>query len=247
MGPRDTWDKMAEWLRGLASTLDQKPRAILVVSAHWETPEFTVMTQERPGLLFDYYGFPEHTYQLTYPAPGAPDVAQRIQALLGEQGISVRTDGERNFDHGVFVPFRLIYPDADIPVLQISLKNDLDPETHLRLGRALAPLRNEGILIVGSGMSYHNLREFFGGRSAGEVSESFDRWLTHSVTELSGEARSEALNNWSKAPHARLAHPREEHLIPLHVVAGAAEQEPGTRVFSDRIMGAIVSGYRFGT
>ncbi|RYZ74135.1 MAG: dioxygenase [Proteobacteria bacterium] len=246
IGPKNTWDRMGAWLRGVARSLEEKPKAILVISAHWEESEVTVMTKAQPELLFDYYGFPEHTYRLTYPAPGSPALAERVKALLTSAQIPVRENAVRDFDHGVFVPLKLIYPDAEIPIIQISLKDGLDPETHIELGRALAPLRDEGVLIIGSGLSYHNLQEFFGGQSASEVSENFDSWLTETVTRETGQSRTAELNQWSKAPSARLAHPREEHLLPLHVVVGAAENEKGTRVFTDQVMGARVSAYRLG-
>jgi aromatic ring-opening dioxygenase catalytic subunit (LigB family) len=246
IGPADTWLKMGDWLKGLASTLEQKPKAVLVISAHWEEKDFTVMTHEHPPMLYDYSGFPPHTYELRYPAPGSPALAKRVQELLGVAGIASQTDSKRGFDHGVFVPLLLMYPEADIPVIQVALKKGLSAQEHLRLGEALAPLRDEGVLIVGSGMSYHNLKAFFDSKSVLQESDQFDGWLTSVVTTLSPEERNAQLENWPQAPSARLAHPREEHLIPLMVVAGSAGQDRGTRVFTDRVMGATVSAYRFG-
>ena len=157
-GPKDLWDRMAAYLRGLEAQVGQRPKAIVVISAHWETQRPTVNANPAPPMLFDYYGFPEHTYHLSYPAPGSPALAKRIGELLGKAGIATDSDASRGFDHGVFVPFLLIYPKADIPIVQLSLQSDLNPAAHIAIGRALAPLRDEGVLIVGSGMSYHNLQ-----------------------------------------------------------------------------------------
>jgi len=244
MGPRDTWDGMGDWLRALGGTIGARPDAILVVSAHWETAEFSVTSQSRPPLLYDYYGFPPHTYALTYPAPGSPGLAAEVRDLLGVAGIASQADAERGLDHGVFIPFKLIYPDADIPVVQLSLQAALDPEAHLAAGRAIAPLRGKGVLIVGSGMSYHNMAAYM--RGQGPVgAATFDAWLTEAV-EDSPDARDRKLARWAEAPAARDAHPREEHLIPLMVAAGAAGQDRGRRTYADSIGGAAVSAYRFG-
>jgi aromatic ring-opening dioxygenase catalytic subunit (LigB family) len=135
LGPPDTWKRMEAWLRELGASLGIKPKAVVVVSAHWEEPEFTVTAAAAPQLIYDYSGFPQHTYHIRYPAPGAPALAARIQALLGQAGITSHADPERGFDHGVFVPFKLIYPNADIPVVQLSLKKGLDPKAHLAAGR----------------------------------------------------------------------------------------------------------------
>lgn len=247
MGPPDTWEKMAAWLRQLAARIEShsgRPRAILVISAHWEEKEVAVQKQEHPPLLYDYYGFPPHTYQLKYDAPGAPALAQQVVELLETAGIAAHADTARGLDHGVFIPFKLIYPDADIPVFQVSLKAGLDPAAHLAIGRALAPLRWQGVLIVGSGMSYHNMRGLFENSGAAD-SRKFDAWLTETVELPDAAARNRRLEQWSQAPAARAAHPREEHLLPLMVAAGAAE-EPGHRIFTDHVMGAQVSAYWFG-
>jgi len=239
--PPDTWQTMATYLKGIAATLPQIPKAIVVVSAHWEEPAFTVTTHPQPPLIYDYFGFPDHTYQIKYPAPGAPELAKKIGDLLKTRGITVHEDGARGFDHGVFIPFKLIFPEANIPIVQLSLKHGLDPEEHLAVGRALAPLRGEGVLIVGSGMSYHNLRRFMRGNDAS--SETFDNWLTGAV--LSPD-REKQFSQWSTAPAAHEAHPREEHLLPLMVVAGAAGNDAGARTFHDSVNGIVISGYRFG-
>jgi len=244
MGPPDTWDALAEWLRALPAMLPEAPRALLVISAHWETEGFALTTAQQPPLLYDYYGFPPHTYELKWPAPGDPALAQRVSALVREAGFNVAEDAKRGLDHGVFVPLKLSFPEAHIPTVQLSLDRRLDPERHLALGRALAPLRDEGVLIVGSGMSYHNMQHFQ--RSlARDASATFDAWLADSLS-MSGEAREERLRAWQDAPAARIAHPREEHLLPLMVVAGAAGADPVQVAFRGAVMSATVSAFRFG-
>jgi aromatic ring-opening dioxygenase catalytic subunit (LigB family) len=241
-GPADTWDKTASWLKGLLAALPARPKAILLVSGHWEEPVFTVGSGQHPPLIFDYYGFPEPTYRLRFDAPGSPELAQRVRDLLGQAGMPTAENAERGYDHGVFIPLKLVTPEADIPVVQLSLRADLDPDAHLAAGRALAPLRDEGVLIVGSGMSWHNMRGFspaFTGKS-----EAFDGWLSQAMTDPT--RREEAIRHWSQAPYAREAHPREEHLAPLFVAAGAAEGEPGRHAFRDIAMDVVISGYAFG-
>jgi aromatic ring-opening dioxygenase catalytic subunit (LigB family) len=213
------------------------------VSAHWEEPKPTVLESARPELYFDYSGFPPHTYELTWPVPGNPALAARVRTLLGEAGFDTGGNASRGLDHGVFVPLKLSVPEADIPVVQLSLVRGLDPEAHLAMGRALRPLRDEGVLIVGSGMSFHDLRALFGGGGL-ERSRVFDRWLEETLP--SPEGRNESLRSWEQAPEARASHPREEHLLPLMVVAGAAEGEGGEKVLTDEVMDAQVSAYRFG-
>jgi aromatic ring-opening dioxygenase catalytic subunit (LigB family) len=243
-GLAGAWDPLAAWLRGIAASLPAAPRAIVVVSAHWEAPRPTVTARADPPLIYDYSGFPAHTYALRYAAPGAPEVAARVQSLLRGAGIPAAADEQRGFDHGVFVPFLLLAPNADIPIVQLSLVEGLDPAAHLAIGRALEPLRHEGVLLVGSGMSYHNLGAFMRpGASPG--AESFDTWLHETLT-ADGDARQARLSAWERAPSARLAHPREEHLLPLMVAAGAAPSDPGARTFHDRIWGTPISGYQFG-
>lgn len=243
-GPADTWDKTEAWLRGLIATLPERPKGIVVISGHWEELAFTASTAEQPEMIFDYSGFPPHTYQLSYPAPGAPRLAERIVMLLSDAGLPAATDASRGFDHGVFIPFLLIDPEASIPVVPLSLQRGLDPELHLAAGRALAPLRDEGILIVGSGMSYHNM----GGYrtpAAVQTSATFDRWLTQTV-EAEPDARWDALTRWAEAPAGVASHPREEHLLPLMVAAGAGFAEVGSKPFSDNVMMADISAFRFG-
>jgi aromatic ring-opening dioxygenase catalytic subunit (LigB family) len=240
------WNPLAQWLRELPSSLPAAPSAVLVISGHWEEDPIALNAQAHPGLLYDYYGFPEHTYRLTYPAPGSPALVTQLREVLKSAGFKTREEHTRGLDHGVFVPFKLIYPGADIPIVQLSLKSGLDPQAHLEIGMALAPLREQGVLIVGSGMSFHNL----GIRSIENVpipqSEMFDTWLTQAVCASDPSARNAELKRWSRAPAARFAHPREEHLLPLMVAAGAAGNSVGRRTFSGRMLGWQISGFRFG-
>ncbi|UPQ84689.1 dioxygenase [Pseudomonas knackmussii] len=244
--PVDAWDRMAAFLKEVAATLPQRPRAIVLVSGHWLKQQPTVTANAAPDLIYDYSGFPAHTYQLRYPAPGDPPLAARLVALLDQAGIAAAADQARGFDHGTFIPLKLMFPDADVPVVQLSLRHDLDPKAHLNIGHAIAPLRDEGVLIVGSGMSFHNMRGY-GDPRFGPVSEAFDAWLTEAV-ESAPEQRDTALVHWEQAPSARLCHPpqSEEHLLPLLVAAGAGDQSSGRKIFSDRVMETQLSAYRFG-
>jgi aromatic ring-opening dioxygenase catalytic subunit (LigB family) len=240
------YDRLEAALARMPADIGRMPRAVLMVSAHWEAPRFTVQTSPAPGMLYDYGGFPDFTYRIQYPAPGAPDVAARVRELLAGAGIEAGEDASRGFDHGMFAPMAVIYPRADVPVLQLSLKTGLAPDAHLALGRALAPLRDEDVLVVGSGLSYHNLRAF--GPAARAPSAAFDAWLESTLAIADPVERSATLVAWERAPAARLAHPREEHLLPLMVALGAAEGEAATRVYHEREFfgGITVSSYRFG-
>ena len=244
--PPHEWDRMGAFLRSMSESLPARPRAIVMVSAHWLASDVAVAAVNHPDMIFDYYGFPPHTYQLRYPAPGDPALAARIRALLSDADIPSHADAERGFDHGVFVPLLLMFPEANIPVIPISLLDSLDPAEHLAVGQALAPLRDEGVLIVGSGMSFHNMRGYRDPRFS-PISDRFDEWLIDAVQAAPGE-RHRALSHWDQAPHARLCHPprAEEHLLPLMVVAGAAQGDTGQFVFSDRVMQTTVSAFRFG-
>ena len=245
-GPmRDAWSELEAYLRGFAGALDEPPRAILIVSGHWEEARPTVNAGAAPPLLFDYRGFPPHTYELTWPAPGDPELARRVRDRLREAGIDSGSDAARGWDHGVFVPLKIMFPDADIPVVQLSLRHGLDPATHLAVGRALRPLREDGVLIVGSGQTYHNMRGFMRGDGGVDpAAEAFDAWLRDAVTD--GATRDRALTGWEQAPGARDAQPHEDHLLPLMVAAGAAPGEPGRTVFQGRALGKPISGFRFG-
>ncbi len=239
------YDRLAAALARLPDDTGARPKAVLMVSAHWEEPEVTVQSTPMPDMIYDYGGFPEHTYHIRYPAAGNPVLAHHIRDLLQQAGIPAHENATRGYDHGMYAPMRVMYPDADMPTVQLSLKRGLDPAHHLAVGRALAPLRDEGILIVGSGLSYHNLRAF--GPVARQPSATFDAWLDESLA-LTGTARSAALTAWSQAPSARQAHPREEHLLPLMVAVGAAETDTALRTYhEDDFFGGIsVSNWRFG-
>ncbi len=244
--PPDLWDHLAAYLRGIPAAIGARPKAVLVISGHWEEDVPTVLAPANHTLLFDYYGFPEHTYKLTYPAHGEPNVAARVHELLRRAGCATEEEAERGLDHGVFVPFKLIYPEADVPIVQLSLLHHLDPAQHLAMGRALAPLREEGVLIVGSGNSYHNLREFFSpSPGAGEASAEFDSWLADTVQAPRAE-REQRLLVWHRAPGARACHPRAEHLLPLMVVAGAAGDDAGRVTYHEQMFGKMFSAYQFG-
>lgn len=243
--PPGAWDGMAAFLKGLIVGLEKRPKALLVVSAHWEAAPVSITGGAAPELIFDYYGFPDHTYRLTWPAPGDPALATRVAAALHNGGIETRIDRDRGFDHGVFIPMMLSAPDADIPTVALSLHPDLEPGLHMAIGRALAPLREKGVLIVGSGMSYHDVSALMTGRGAPSASE-FDAWLSEAV-EGDPADRPRRLADWASAPSARRAHPREEHLAPIFVASGAAEGEPGRRVYGERVLGADISAFRFGS
>ena len=247
--PHGMWDEMGAYLKRLPQDIGTPPKALLIISAHWEESEFTVQTKTAPGLFFDYYGFPEHTYQLQWPARGSQALAARVQELAAEAGITVAADEARDYDHGVFIPMLMAWPDAGIPTIQLSLKKGLNPEEHIALGCALAPLRDEGVAIIGSGMSFHSIPRLMGrgpshGIGSGPASHAFDNWLQET---LNGD-RSELLN-WADAPNAHDCHPREEHLIPLMVIAGAAGDDAVRTSYHEESLGPTgiaVSAFQFG-
>ncbi len=237
-------DKLARFLQELPATLVQKPKALLVISGHWEEANFSVMTSEHPPMVYDYYGFPEHTYQIKYPAPGEPRLAEQVAKLLEGRGIKVLRNSAQGFDHGAFTTAYPMYPEADVPLIQLSLKNGYSPKDHFEVGRALRELRSENVVIIGSGLSYHNLRF---PPEAYEHSLAFEGWLENALVHMSGEQRMEQIENWVQAPFARLVHPREDHFAPLFVALGAAEDEVSQRVFNEVLFNRIVaSSYRFG-
>jgi aromatic ring-opening dioxygenase catalytic subunit (LigB family) len=241
--PKDDIDRLAGYLRTVRDVPATPPRALLVVSAHWEAPVPTVMTSPRPPILYDYYGFPPESYQITWPAPGSPELAARVRSALDDAGIANAADDTRGFDHGTFIPLKLTYPDAEVPAIQLSLRTGLDPSEHIAIGRALMPLRDEGIFIIASGMTFHNLRAFRNPRAA-PVSEAFDDWLRESMTREADE-RNQRLEQWMSAPAARAAHPREEHLLPLMVASGAAGDDRAVIAFNDTFTGIRLSAYHF--
>lgn len=238
---------LTEFLKQIPAELIQ-PSAIVVVTAHWETEPIEVATATKPTMLYDYYGFPPETYELSYPAEGAPVLGRHVIEALNSQAIAAVENEQRGFDHGTFVPLLLMYPKADIPVLQLSLNADLSADTHLNYGKALGQALPADTLVVGSGLSFHNLKSLMGSMSnsvtASRESIEFDDWLTDSVTQPAAQVQ-DSLRNWATAPHARYCHPREEHLLPLHVIAGvaAARGQTLTSVYSDVLMGHRVSAF----
>lgn len=239
------YDQLEASLRDIPRQVGGKPNAVLVITAHWEGPQFLVSASPRPPMIYDYGGFPPHTYQIQYPAPGSPELAARVKQLLDAAGHPARLDHQRGFDHGTFSALFPVFPEADVPLVQLSLKHGYDPLTHVEVGRALAGLRGEGVLIVGSGLSYHNLRQF--GAAGAASSKSFDAWLRDSMA-LPAPQRLQRLLEWERAPGARQAHPQEDHLLPLMVALGAAEQEASSVVYhEDDFFGALaVTSFRFG-
>ena len=241
-GPmRDLFQPMADYLATIGASLPTKPSSILVITAHWEESVVALTGGEEPHLIYDYGGFPPETYELTYSAPGHPDLADRAASLLAEAGIGHRVDPNHGWDHGVFIPLKVMFPDADIPVVALSLTAGLEPGAHVRVGEALAPLRDDGVLLVGSGMSYHNLSRMTDGA---EASISFDDWLGQAL-DGDRQHRSTNLEAWASAPAGRAAHPREEHLLPLMVVSGAGSDAPARKTWQGAVGASRVSAWAF--
>ncbi|MBX9917962.1 MAG: dioxygenase [Nitrosomonas sp.] len=238
-------EKMVSFLKKIVSELGE-PAAILVISAHWEEEQATITSSSHPEIIYDYYGFPAEAYTIQYAAPGNPGLAKEIYTLLMASGIPAKLDEQRGFDHGLFVPLKLMFPQARIPCIQLSLLKNLDPRKHIALGKALASLREKNILIIGSGMSFHNLKTFFSKNiDSSKENEGFDHWLIETCTDpvISSEAREQRLIEWEKAPFARFCHPREEHLLPVHVCYGVAcaGSSMVKVVFNGQIMGKKVT------
>ena len=222
------------------------PELILMVSAHWEEEIPTVTSGESPELIYDYYGFPQASYSIKYPAPGCAALAHRVVELLQRSGHHAVINSERGFDHGMFIPLKMMYPQANIPCVQLSLVNSLDPAEHIEIGKSLNALREQNVMIIGSGMSYHNMNGFFDIDSdATNANIEFDQWLiqTCSNTDLTAEQIQSRLIQWERAPAARQCHPREEHLIPLHLCYGAACSDNAIAkvVFNDLVMNKKVT------
>ncbi len=237
--------EMIDGLKTIAKML-RMPSAILVISAHWESDVPTLTSGEKPPLIYDYYGFPEESYQIQYPCLGEPDLAHQVYDALNTAQVPARLDANRGFDHGLFVPLKMMFPAADIPCIQLSLMNSLNPSGHIHLGRVLRSLAYDNLLVIGSGFSFHNLREFFkvGTPESKAMNKAFEDWLleTCTSTDISEEEREQRLIHWEDAPHARYCHPREEHLLPLHVCYGLA-QTPCTESFELQILGKKSSMY----
>ncbi len=244
---REAYASLAASLSAILADPAARPDAILMVSAHWVTHGgLRVGSHPHPGMVHDYYGFPPHTYEIRYPAPGDPALAGRVLGLLATRGIPAKADPERGYDHGAFVPAYLMAPDAGVPMVQLSIEAGFDPAWHIAVGRALAPLRDGKVLIIGSGLSYHNLRRL--GPDGAEPSARFDAWLQSALAEGPAGQREAALCVWEQAPAARIAHPREDHLIPLHVALGAADGDAAACFHHETgaFGGITVSSFRFG-
>lgn len=242
--PKGMWTGMARFLESLPARLPERPKAILIVSAHWETRGFAFTGTSQPSLIYDYHGFPPHTYELTYEVVGAPSLAARAANLLRDHGLDAHVDPNRGLDHGVFIPLKVAFPDADIPVVEMSVEQGFDPAMHVAAGKALSILRDEGVLILGSGMSFHNMRAYGDPRSSAGA-RAFDDWLTETAQSNAAE-RADRLAQWPDAPSARFAHPprQEEHLLPLMVAAGSST-EIGERIYNEEVLSTALSGYRF--
>lgn len=232
-------------LAAMRAELGTAPRAVLMISAHWEERGYAITSAARPKMIYDFSGFPQYTYRIRYDAPGSPELARRVEQLLRAGGLAARMDPERGYDHGAYAIMKPLYPAADIPLVQLSLERAFDPEEHFEAGRLLAPLRDEGILIIGSGQSFQNLG--LRDRRAIVPSRAFDEWLRETLMQSSPEKRRAQLIAWEDAPYARVAHPREDHFVPLLVAVGAAERESAERVYHDQLAGIMtVAGFRFG-
>ncbi len=224
LGDPDHQD-MVQCLKNITTKI-KKPSAILIISAHWEQSTVAITSGENPNLIYDYSGFPEQSYNVEYPCSGAPLLAHKVHNALKLAGINSELDEQRGFDHGVFVPLKIMYPEADIPCVQLSLINSLDPTEHIKIGQALKNLSHENLLLVGSGFTFHNMKAFFSSKTSDlkAMNHSFEQWLLQTCTDtnMSETERSNRLLNWQSAPSARYCHPREEHLMPLHICYGAA-------------------------
>jgi len=229
-GPMPLFDdpahqEMVTYLKSLPSQF-VKPSAILLISAHWEAAQASITASANPKMIYDYSGFPAAAYELQYPSPGEPVLAEKVQQALKQAGIAVKLDYQRGYDHGLYIPLTLMYPAADIPVIQLSLVNNLDPAQHLVIGQALQALDYDNLLVIGSGFSFHNMSEFFAPNSEDRQlkNQQFEDWLQTTLSDknLPENERNERMINWTKAPYARYCHPREEHLLPLHICYGLA-------------------------
>jgi aromatic ring-opening dioxygenase catalytic subunit (LigB family) len=238
--------ELIDFLRSVSKTIPH-PKSLLVITAHWEESQPAITAQKNPELLFDYYGFPPEAYKIQYPAVGNPQLASVVADLLTSEGFTPKLEMQRGFDHGTFVPLKLLYPLGDIPVVQLSLIRNLDPAVHIHMGQSLTKLREQGVLIIGSGMSFHNMQAFFSpSLETTRKSEAFDYWLADLLTDPSTteEQKIQQLTHWAKAPEARFSHPREEHLMPLMVCFGAATGSDSTEhVFNGLLFNTRISSF----
>jgi aromatic ring-opening dioxygenase catalytic subunit (LigB family) len=241
---RQAFSKLEASLVAMVDSFPERPSAILMVSSHWEADEIRITSADRPGMVYDYNGFPPHTYEIVYPAPGAPALSERAAALIAGAGIPSLSDPGYGYDHATFAPMAVMYPEANIPLVQISILRSFDPAQHFAIGRALAPLRDEGVAIIGSGLSFHNVRLF--GAASSEPSAAFDKWIAETLA-LPSVERENAMLQWERAPFARVCHPREDHLVPLFVALGAAGSDSATRFYHEaKLMGGFTaSSYQF--
>ena len=224
------------------------PKAVLMVTAHWETNLPMLSGNAKPSMIYDFGGFPEALYKINYPAPGAPDIAAKAQALLKGAGLTADIDGGRGFDHGTWVPLLKMYPDADVPIVQLSVQTAMNPRHHFDVGRALAPLTKEGVLIVGSGHLTHNLRDWMQSRgqtAPAPYAQKFQHWVFDHLAAHDVDALTRYRQ---QAPDAVRAHPTQEHFLPLFVALGVAgEDAQPERVFDGFEGNALAMDvYRFG-
>ena len=219
---------------------------LMTLSAHWEEEKPTITRAAHPPLIYDYYGFPEPSYAIEYPAPGEPSLADKMVSIFRQCGVDAAFDDQRGFDHGLFVPLKIMYPEADIPSVQLSLVKGLNPMEHIKIGEALSALDHKGLLVIGSGFSFHNMKAFFAPATpeSQSMNEAFEDWLmdTCASETLDENERTDRLKNWEDAPFARYCHPREEHLLPLHVCYGMAKR-PCKDIFRLTILGEKSSSF----
>ena len=238
---KQRYQQTENFLRNIDNYLPCAPSAILIVTAHWETQIPRLTGHKNPQLIYDYYGFPPETYQLQYAAPGFPALAQRAADLIVQSGIPAAVDPDYGWDHGVFIPLKVMFPLANIPVVAMSLHESLDPNLHSHLGQALQPLRDENVLILGAGMSYHNLGRFL---QHAPASYEFHDWLDSALAG-SWHERNMRLADWRSAPGGIESHPREEHLLPLMVASGAGSDAPGRPIWRGQIGPTCIGAWAF--
>lgn len=239
-------ESMVKFMKTLPSKL-HKPKAIVVFSAHWEEDIIKVQSNIQPDLIYDYYGFPEVSYQLKYNSKGQPELAKEITETLIESGVSCELSKDRPYDHGSYIPLMLMYPEADIPVIQVSLSHSLKAQTHYNIGKALQPLMSRNILWIGSGFSFHNMRafDFSGTNTIDQKNDAFQNALIEICCHGSFTPhKAQALLQWDQLEGARYCHPREEHLLPLHICVGLAESR-GEIIFDDYIIGKRAVAFKW--
>lgn len=237
--------EMVKNLQHIAEVLP-KPDAIVIFSAHWESAIVEITSAAQPNLFYDYYGFPPETYKIQYPAQGHPALASEIAQCFSDHKIEHQLNDERGFDHGMFIPLTIMYPEADIPCIQVSLNRNLKPEDHINMGKALATLKQQNILFIGSGLSFHNMQAFMTPSTSEtrQMNLEFEQWLNQTIsdTNITESEREAKLNNWANAPSARYCHPREEHLLPLHICYGIAQQ-PCSEAFHFQVLAQQASAF----